>query len=83
MSWLYVRKGWKTLACSLYLVTIAAGLVLAGIGLVGLFIGQPFYVWWPFLLCGGITAIVIGSLFPMILRQLKVREQQVMDAHDL
>lgn len=83
LSWLYVRKGWKTLACCLYMVTIAAGIVLVGIGLTGLLMDQPFHVWWPFLLCGGITSIVMGSLFPVILRRFKEREQQIMAAHDL
>ena len=82
-SWLYIRKGWKKFTCFLYLFTIAAGLVLAGVGIAGLIVGQPFYVWWPFLLCCGITVIVIGSLFPVIMRRFKEREQQLMRIKDL
>jgi len=83
MSGLYIKKGWKTLACSLYMITIAVGLVLLGIGIAGIFLGQPYHVWFPFVLCGGITSIVIGGLFPVLLRRFDQRERQIMEAHDL
>ena len=83
MSWFYIKKGWKKLACSLYIFTIAAGFVLLGIGITGLLFKQPWYVWWPFFLCGLITTVVIGSLLLVLLRLFAQREQQIMEIHDL
>jgi hypothetical protein len=83
LTWLYIRMGWKKFTYSLYILTIFAGVVLAAVGLFGLLKGQPSYVWRPFVLCGGLLALIIIALFPAMLLRFKQREEYLMQIHDL
>ena len=83
MSSFYINKGLKKLVYGLYGFTFAVGIVLAGIGLFALLTGQPYHVWWPFVLCGGIVSLIIGGVFPMIRKRFADREKQIMAIEDL
>jgi len=63
--------------------TIGAGLVLLAFGLAALFSGQPYHVWYPLLLLGG---IVTGVLFPcyfQVRRQYNETELKNMRLKDM
>lgn len=83
LTWFYVKKGWKKFTYCLYGFTILAGLILLGIGLTALLTEQPYHVWYPFLLCGGFTTLLVGILFVVVIRLFKDRERQIMEAQDL
>lgn len=83
MSSFYINRGLKKLAYSLYGFSFAVGLALMGTGLLALVNGQPRYVWWPLNLCGLITSVVIGAVFPVIRKRFADREKQIMSIEDL
>lgn len=64
--------------------------VLVAIGLAGLIAGiiaiatdQPYHVYYPLLLGGGILTIVMGSMFPIILQRYRQAESRKMDAESI
>lgn len=83
MSSFYINKGLKKLAYGLYGFSFAVGIVLMGTGLFALLTEQPRYVWWLFSLCGMITAVVTGAVFPVIRKRFADREKQIMAIEDL
>ncbi|MHC4882499.1 MAG: hypothetical protein ACYTEN_08060 [Planctomycetota bacterium] len=83
MSSFYIKKGLKKLAYGLYGLTFLVGLILAGIGLIGVITDQPYHVWYPFILTGGIVSVVIGGIFPMISKRFAEREKEIMAIEDL
>jgi hypothetical protein len=66
-------------------MTVFAGLgvLLLGVGLVALFSGQPYGIWYPFTLCGAIFAGVCGSLVPVVRRVYDQAEERRMNAEAL
>ena len=50
------------------------------VGLYALFMGQPYGIWYPLVLIGGILTIVIGSLRPMVRRTYEQAEARKMEA---
>ena len=69
-------------------VTVHAGLVVLGMlalcaGIVALFAGQRSHVWYPLVLAGGLLAIVMGSLFPVILLRYRQADQRRLGAEEL
>lgn len=61
----------------------AAGLAAVGAGLVAAFTAQPWEVFYPLLLAGGIASIVAGTLLPVARRRLAAIELARMRAQDL
>ena len=62
---------------------VVVGLVLLLIGISALTLGQPFHVWYPFVLVGGILAAVFLPLFFVIKKVYEQVERRRMQALDL
>jgi MFS family permease len=64
------------------LMSLAAGLggVMALVGVYALISGQPYAIWYPFLLCGIIFAGVTGPLVVVVRRAYDLAEQRKLDA---
>jgi len=63
-------------------ILIALGVLCASAGAVALLLGQPYAVYYPLLLLGGVTAGVCGGLFPVLrrrFRQIELRKVQALD----
>ena len=60
---------------------IACGLLLVT-GVCALLAGQPWAVWYPLVLCGGIGGVVSGAVFPAFKRRLAEEELRRMTALD-
>jgi MFS family permease len=59
------------------------GLVNLIFGLVALIAGQPYAVWYPFLLMGSIFPLVFGFMIPVVKRVYRQAEQRRLEAADL
>jgi hypothetical protein len=62
------------LTCLLSLITGLFALLLAG---------QPWHVWYPLVLVGGIGIVVFGCLFPVVTRLYRHAEQRQLEASAL
>jgi hypothetical protein len=68
------------------LVPIHIGFVVVGIvslitGLIAVFMHQPYHVFYPLLLCGGILTFVMGGLLPLVVIRYRQADTRKMDAH--
>ena len=61
----------------------AGGLVALGAGVIAVSGGQPYHVWYPLLLCGGILALVMGPLVPVVRARYRQAEARRMQAQEL
>ena len=50
------------------------------LGIYGLATGQPYGIWYPLVLIGGILTIVIGSLRPLVRKRYEEAEGRKMEA---
>jgi len=71
----FVLTAWKALWL--------AALVLLAVGVIALVQGQPWGIWYGFLLPGVIGACVVGANFFTILRRYREMEQRRLAARDL
>ncbi len=62
---------------------LAVGIGSLGLGLVALVTGQPYRVWYPLLLIGLITTLVLGMLLPVVLMRYRQAEQRRLQAEQL
>lgn len=58
--------------------SIVVGVLLLAVALVALLTGQPYHVWYPPLLLGGIMTFLFAFLYPGMLRQYQRAEAQKM-----
>ena len=68
-----------------FVLTVMIGIVVAGLsqigfGVVALASGQPYGIWYPPLLCGGIFTVVTGSLIPTVRKRYAEAELRRMEA---
>ena len=61
---------------------VLGGLALAA-GLAALLLGQPYHVWYPLLLGGGIAAAVLGGLLPVVRMRYAEAERRRLAASEL
>lgn len=71
-----------------FFLTLHAGLVVLGViglvaGVVALSTSQPYHVWYPLVLGGGISTIVMGPLFPVILMRYRQADHRRLGAEEL
>ena len=64
-------------------VTAVVGVVLLAAGLVGLLVGQPYVVYYPFLLLGLIMSAVFGGLYPVMRTRYRQAETRKLEAEAL
>lgn len=70
----------RGLVVGIFVAGFVFGLALAATGLVALVLGQPWYVWFSFLLPGLIGSLLFGMLTPIIRAQYDKAEQRKLDA---
>jgi uncharacterized membrane protein len=70
---LFVRKGkYKKFTLTLSIALIVLGAISLIIGAIALIMRQPYHVWYPFVLVGGISTAVF---FPLYFNMKKIYEQ--------
>jgi len=72
----------RRLVLTLLPIEIGLGVLALIAGLIALLSGQPYAVWYPLLLGGGIIAFVFGGLFPGVrrrYREIELRKVQALD----
>ena len=80
---LCVRKGYKKLMYTVFILAITVGVALLVTGLVALCVKQPYHVWYSFLLPGFIGTLLFSILFPVIRKRFIESEMIKMQANDL
>ena len=60
-----------------------AGNVVLAMGVIAMMRGQPYHVWYPLTLCGGIVSLVIGPLLPVVNMRYRQAEARRMEAEGL
>lgn len=73
----------RRLVYAAFFTGIAAGTVLLAAGLFALLRGQPYHVWYPLVLGGGILTLVLGALLPVLRVRYRQAEAYRMEAEDL
>lgn len=63
--------------------TIGLGLALLVAGVTALAMGQPYHVWFPLLLGGGLLGAIFGSLLPVVRARYAQAEARRLDAEML
>ncbi len=63
-----------------FTVLLAVGAGNLAIGLYALIARQPFGIWYPLLLIGGILTVVLGALRPVVRRRYEESEMRKMEA---
>ncbi len=73
----------KTLVVGFFLTSLAIGVILALVGIAALVMGQPYHVWFVFVLPGALTATLTGSLLPVVLKRYAQADQRRLEAEEL
>jgi MFS family permease len=73
----------KSLIYTGFLSLAFIGLCALLAGLVALALKQPWHVWYPLVLCGGIITLVIPMQFPAIRNRYRQAEQRRLQAEEL
>lgn len=73
----------RTLVLGAMLALGVAGALLFLTGLAGLFLGQPYGVWYPLTLIGGMAALLFLGLRPVMRRRYDQAETRRMQAEEL
>ena len=67
----------------LFVSMLAAGIVTLAVGIVAVAIGQPYAVWYPLVLLGGIMSIVTASILPGVRMRYRQAEARRLEAAEL
>ena len=78
-----VRKGWKKPIYTIFISAIAINIALLVMGVVAVYVTQPYHVWYSFLLPGFVGTIVFSSLFPVIRKRFIESEMRKIQAKDI
>lgn len=73
----------RALVMTIMAVVVPLGVGAFAAGIAALAIGQPYEVWFPLVLGGGLSAVIFGSLRPMIRRRYEQHELDRISAVDL
>lgn len=66
-----------------HVILIVLGVCGLGVGVYALAAGQPYHVWYPFVLMGFVLTAVLGGLLPVVRRRYDEAEQRRIDAEAL
>ncbi len=80
---IFIRKGWKKFALSIFTITIAACVLLILTGIVAAATKQPYHVWYSFFFPGFLGTVIFSSLFPMIRKRFTEAELRQIQAKDI
>ena len=83
LSGIFVQKGWKKFYYTVHILVIALSAVILITGIVALVCRQPYHVWYPFILSGGLGTGLFSILFPVIGKRFTEYELRKMQAKDL
>ncbi len=64
------------------LIIIVLGVITLGAGVVALMQDQPYAVYYPLLLIGGLTSVLFASLYPVVLCRYREAEQRKLNAEE-
>ena len=67
---------------SLLVFSVVTGIVLLIAGLTALCLGQPYHVWYPLVMSGGICVVVVMFIFPALRRSYAQAERRRIEALD-
>jgi hypothetical protein len=73
----------KGVVLGLLRAMVGLGVLALGVGLVALATGQPYAVYFPLLLCGGIATVVPVGVLPGVRKRYEMAELRRMEATDL
>ena len=73
----------KRLVLGLMAFNIISGIVLLAAGIVALSARQPYAVWYPLVLGGGILGLVDGGLLPVVLARYREADRRRLQAEEL
>lgn len=82
-GWFAPRGRQRGLILGSMLVLVIAGVAMLGTGLMALAQKQPYHVWYPLILGGGILTLVMGPLIPVINIRYRQAEARRMDAEGI
>ncbi|MEA2735725.1 MAG: hypothetical protein QOE14_2176, partial [Humisphaera sp.] len=68
----------RRIAISLMVAVLIVCTLVLVIGIIAVSIGQPYEVWYPLTLSGGLGAIITGALLPVMLRRFEEAEMRRM-----
>lgn len=80
IGYLAPRGKGRRFVLSTMAVIVVLGMVVLGIGAFAMVSGQPYGIWYPLVLCGGLFAIIVGCLFPAVRRRFEQAERRRMEA---
>src|SRR3954447_10921655 len=81
---IYAPRGkGKRVVYALFVVAIIGGVAALALGLFALATGQPYVVWYPLVLLGGMNALLFCCLTPVIRRVYRQAEARRMEAEEL
>ncbi len=83
VGWLASRGRARRFVITTWRVLWCTALVFVAVGLCALLKGQPFGIWYGFLLPGGIGVSVVGGNFFTIAKRYREMEQRRLAARDL
>jgi hypothetical protein len=83
VGWLAPRGVGKRFFLTLHAALVALGVAALVAGVVAVSTGQQYHVWYPLVLGGGLLAVVMGSLFPVILMRYRQADQRRLSAEEL
>jgi ABC-type uncharacterized transport system permease subunit len=70
----------KKLVVGYSLTLLGAGVVMLIVGVVALIARQPYHVWYPLVLMGGILTLVLGINLPMVFARYRAAEMAKLEA---
>lgn len=70
----------RSLVLGFYVAGVVVGACLAATGVVALAMGQPWWVWFAFLLPGVLSVAIMGGLLPVMRARYDQAEQRKLDA---
>ena len=62
---------------------LTVGVVCLAGGLVAVATGQPYHVWYPLVLIGGIGSVLFGALLPQLKQRYAAAEQRTVEAETI
>ena len=77
------RGRYRGLVMGAMVALVTVGIVILAAGIVAVIGHQPYHVWYPPVLCGGILTLVIGPLTPVVNMRYRQAEARRMDAAGL
>lgn len=72
----------KSLILRGQLAIVVLGAIILAVGIVALSVGQPFDIWYPLVLAGGLMTSLFASLYPVARNVYRQAEQRKLNAEE-